>query len=94
MLDPINPVPPVTKKFFFFKKKIKGYINRHFDLLNFFLLNFDFCKLSANYVLKKLEKKGIILRSMESYKMKNKLRVTIGSSKENNKFIKNLDHIL
>ena len=61
---------------------------------NFFLLNFDFCKLSANYVLKKLEKKGIILRSMESYKMKNKLRVTIGSSKENNKFIKNLDHIL
>ncbi len=61
---------------------------------NFFLLDFDFCKVSASYVLKKLEKKGIILRSMQSYKMKNKLRVTIGSSEENKKFLKNMDNIL
>ena len=61
---------------------------------NFFLLNFDFCKLSANYVLKKLEKKGIILRDMKIYNMKNKLRVSIGSSRENALFIKTLNKII
>ena len=56
---------------------------------NFLLLNFDKCKFSANYVLKKLESKGIILRSTEEgYNIKNKLRLTIGSSKENIKFMK------
>ena len=56
---------------------------------NFLLLNFDKCKFSANYVLKKLQLKGIILRSTEGgYNIKNKLRLTIGSSKENIKFIK------
>ncbi len=81
-----------SKKFksFFESKKIIS----NSPGVNFFLLNFDFCKVSANYVLKKLEKKGIILRNMQSYKMKNKLRVTIGSSKENNKFIKSLKEIL
>ena len=61
---------------------------------NFFLLDFDSCKKSANYVAKKLENKGIILRSMESYKMKNKLRMTIGSSIQNKKFIKEIKNIL
>jgi histidinol-phosphate aminotransferase len=55
---------------------------------NFLLLNFDKCKFSANYVFKKLQSKGIILRSMkDGYNIKNKLRLTIGSSKENKKFI-------
>jgi histidinol-phosphate/aromatic aminotransferase/cobyric acid decarboxylase-like protein len=45
-------------------------------------------------VAKKLEKKKIILRSMENYKMKNKLRMTIGSSIENRRFIKEVDNIL
>ena len=61
---------------------------------NFFLLDFDSCKKSANYVAKKLENKGIILRSMESYKMKNKLRMTIGSIVQNKKFIKEIKNIL
>ena len=61
---------------------------------NFFLLNFDFCKQSANYVLKKLEKKGIILRNMKNYNMINKLRVSIGSSKENTQLMNILDEIL
>ena len=61
---------------------------------NFFLLDFDSCKKSANYVAKKLENKGIILRSMESYKMKNKLRMTIGSIAQNKKFIKEIKNIL
>jgi histidinol-phosphate aminotransferase len=55
---------------------------------NFLLLNFDRCKFSANYVFKKLQLKGIILRSMEDgYNIKNKLRLSIGSNKENTKFI-------
>ena len=61
---------------------------------NFFLLDFDSCKKSANYVAKKLENKGIILRSMENYKMKNKLRMTIGSIAQNEKFIKEIKNIL
>ena len=55
---------------------------------NFLLLNFDKCKFSANYVFNKLQSKGIILRSTEDgYNIKNKLRLTIGSKKENMKFI-------
>ena len=61
---------------------------------NFFLLDFDSCKKSAKYVAKKLENKGIILRSMENYKMKNKLRMTIGSVAQNKKFIKEIKNIL
>ena len=61
---------------------------------NFFLLDFDYCERSANYVAKKLEKKGIILRSMRNYNMNNKLRMTIGSSIENRKFIKEMNNIL
>jgi histidinol-phosphate aminotransferase len=55
---------------------------------NFFLLDFDRSKFSAKYVFRRLELKGIILRSTEEgYNIKNKLRLTIGSSKENIKFI-------
>jgi histidinol-phosphate aminotransferase len=51
---------------------------------NFLLLNFDKCKFSANYVFHKLQSRGIILRSTEDgYNIKNKLRLTIGSKKEN-----------
>jgi histidinol-phosphate aminotransferase len=69
-------------------------INTNKISANFFLLDFDNCKRSAKYVAKKLEKKRIILRSMENYKMKNKLRMTIGSSIENRRFIKEVDNIL
>ena len=79
-------------------KKIKKFlenknINTNKISANFFLLDFDNCKRSAKYVSKKLEKKRIILRSMKSYKMKNKLRMTIGSSIENKKFIKEINNI-
>mgnify|MGYP003689078833 FL=1 len=61
---------------------------------NFLLLNFDKCKFSANYVFNKLQLKGIILRSLENgYNIKNKLRLTIGSNKENTKFIKAIKSI-
>jgi len=55
---------------------------------NFLLLNFDKSKFSANYVFKKLKSKGVILRSTEDgYNIKNKLRLTIGSKKENIRLI-------
>ena len=74
--------------------KIKKYLEK-FGILsnevtaNFLMLSFNNCKLSANYVFKKLQSKGIILRSIEEgYNIKNKLRLTIGSNKENMEFIK------
>ena len=58
------------------------------------LLNFNKCKLRANSFYKKLKKKGIILRSTEEgYKIKNMLRLTIGSKEENIKFIKATQNI-
>jgi histidinol-phosphate aminotransferase len=80
-------------------KKIKKFLE-NFNIFsnkvtaNFLLLDFDKCKFSANYVFKKLESKRIILRSTEDgYNIKNKLRLTIGSNKENNKFIKAIKDI-
>ncbi len=62
---------------------------------NFLLLNFDKCKFSANYVFNKLQSKGIILRSTEDgYNIKNKLRLTVGSKKENTRFITTIKAIL
>ena len=44
--------------------------------------------------MKKLKMKGIILRSTEDgYKIKNMLRLTIGSKKENLKFMKAIKSI-
>ena len=61
---------------------------------NFLLLNFDKCIFSANYVFKMLQSKKIILRSTEDgYNIKNKLRLTIGSNKENAKFMKAIKNI-
>ena len=44
---------------------------------NFFLLDFKSCKLTASFVERNLEKSGIILREMNSYGIKNCLRLTI-----------------
>ena len=62
---------------------------------NFLLLNFEKCKYSAKYLYEKLKNKGIILRSTEDgYHIKNKLRLTIGSKKENIKFMSIVKQIL
>ena len=71
----------------------KNNINTNKVSANFLLLNFDKCKISALKFKKKLEEKGIIVRSLEVYGMKNKLRVTIGNSKENNFFLKTVKSI-
>jgi len=74
-----NKVRNVLEKLKIFSNKVTA---------NFLLLNFDKCKFSANYIFNKLQLKGIILRSTEDgYNIKNKLRLTIGSKKENMRFI-------
>jgi len=87
-----------VKHNFFWANKLKKIFN-NFNIFtnevttNFLLLNFNKCEYSANYVQKKLEDKGIILRGMKSYKIKNALRLTIGSSAANNKLIKILNKV-
>ena len=60
---------------------------------NFFLLDFKSCKLSSNFVERTLERSGIILREMNSYGIKNCLRLTIGNAKENILLIKQMKKI-
>ena len=78
--------------------KIKKFLNKlniitNEVTANFLLLNFSKCKYSENYIKKKLENNGIILRSMKIYKINNALRLTIGSSSANNKLIRILNKI-
>ncbi len=60
---------------------------------NFFLLDFKKAKFTADTTLKKLQKYGIILREMNSYGIKNCLRLTIGNTKENQIFLKRMKTI-
>ena len=74
-----NKIKKILEKLHIFSNEVTA---------NFLLLNFDKCKFSANYILNKLQSKGIILRSTEDgYNIKNKLRLTIGNKKENIKFL-------
>tara|TARA_A100001035_G_scaffold248837_1_gene219163 strand:+ start:52 stop:1125 length:1074 start_codon:yes stop_codon:yes gene_type:complete len=68
-------------------------INTNTVTANFLFLSFDKCRFSSEFFKKKLEEKGIIVRSLEVYGIKNKLRVTIGNSKENKFLIKTLKSI-
>ena len=62
---------------------------------NFLLLNFSKSKTKARYLYEKLKLRGIILRQTEEgYKIKNMLRLTIGTKNENLKFIKAVESIL
>ena len=61
---------------------------------NFLLLDFSDCKLKAKQFYEKLKTKGIILRSTEyGYKIKNMLRLTIGSRADCHKFIRAVEGI-
>ncbi len=77
----------------YFAKKIKLYLEKYNIFsnsisANFLLLDFEKCKFTAKYFYEQLKKKGIIVRSTEvGYHIKNKLRLTIGSKKENLTFI-------
>ena len=77
----------------FYAKKIKKFFENYNIFsnpvsANFLLLDFKKSKYTAKYFYEKLKNKGIILRSTEDgYHIKNKLRLTIGSKKENLKLI-------
>ena len=69
-------------------------INSNEVSANFLLLDFAKCKFKAKYFYKKLKSKGIILRSTEDgYKIKNMLRLTIGSKTDCLKFIRAVESI-
>ena len=74
-----------TKLKFFYKKY--GITSNEVSA-NFLLLNFKECKFKAKYFNEKLKNKGIILRSTENgYKIKNMLRLSIGSASDNLRFM-------
>ncbi len=78
---------------FFYARKLKFFLEKYGITsnevsANFLLLNFDKCKYKAKYFNEKLKNKGILLRSTENgYKIKNKLRLSIGSKKDNLRFM-------
>ena len=61
---------------------------------NFLLINFDKLKVNSSKVFKELAKSGILVRKMNIYGIKNSLRITIGNSYENKKFITIIGKIL
>tara|TARA_B100000965_G_scaffold271393_1_gene229589 strand:- start:677 stop:1426 length:750 start_codon:yes stop_codon:yes gene_type:complete len=84
----------------FYANKIKKFLESYHIKsnpisANFLLLSFENCKYSAKYLYEKLKNKGIILRStQDGYHIKNKLRLTIGSKKENIKFMSTVKKVL
>ena len=79
--------------------KLKNFLNK-FNIVsnkisaNFLLLDFTKSKYKAKYFYEKLKMKGIILRSTEEgYKIKNMLRLTIGSRTDCLKFIRAAESI-
>ena len=82
-----------------YAKKLKKFLEK-FNIksnkvsANFLLLDFNKCKFTAKYFYEKLKMKGIILRSTEyGYKIKNMLRLTIGSRTDCLKFISAVESI-
>ena len=84
----------------YFAKRIKIYLEKlnifsNSISANFLLLDFEKCKFTAKYFYEQLKRKGIIVRSTEEgYRIKNKLRLTIGSKSENLAFINAAKKIL
>ena len=71
------------------KKVFSNYnISSNEVVSNFLLLNFNKCKIPAKLFMKKLLNDGIIVRSMEEYKIKNCLRLSVGNSLENKYLLK------
>ena len=81
-----------SKIFYNLFKKLN--IHTNITSVNFLLINFDRIKKNSKQVFFALAKKGILLRQMDVYSIKNSLRVTIGNNKENLKLISELKKIL
>jgi histidinol-phosphate aminotransferase len=80
-----------SKIFYDTFKKLRIHTNK--TNVNFLLINFDKVKKTSKQVFYALAKKGILLRQMDVYSIKNSLRVTIGNNKENLKLISELKKI-
>ena len=78
----------------FFKNFKNLSIETNFSYGNFLLLNFNKIKKNSKNIFLKLARKGVLLRKMDVYKIKNSLRVTIGNNNENKKFIKILKQVI
>ena len=87
----INHVRKWSRKFYDFFKELNIHTNQ--TSVNFLLINFDRVKKTSKQVFFALAKKGILLRQMDVYSIKNSLRVTIGNNKENLKLISELKKI-
>ena len=61
---------------------------------NFLLITFNRVKINSLEMFKKLAKFGVLVRKMDSYGIKNSLRVTIGNTKENKKFLLKIKKIM
>ena len=81
-----------SQKFYELFRELNIHTNR--TSVNFLLINFDKIKKSSKQVFSALAEKGILLRQMDVYSIKNSLRVTIGNDKENLKLISELKKIL
>mgnify|MGYP002045524353 CR=1 FL=1 len=81
-----------NKKMFNEFKKMKIDTNKSFS--NFLLVNFNKVKIKSSRVFKLLAMAGILVRKMDVYGIKNSLRITIGKSEENRKFISKMKRIL
>ena len=88
----IQHVRKWSKKFYEIFKELNIHTNE--TNVNFALINFDRVKKTSKQVFYALAKVGILLRQMDVYSIKNSLRVTVGSSKENLKLIIELKKIL
>ena len=88
----IEHVNKWSKKFYKEFKKLG--ISTNESVGNFLLAKFSKKKISSKKVFNLLAKKGILVRKMDVYKIKDSLRVTIGKSQENAKFLKTIKKIL
>ena len=87
-----------VKHNFYWSHKLKNNLEKYNIFCNtvsanFLLLNFNKCKISANFFDKKLQKHGLILRETKIYGIKNCLRITIGNTFENKFFLKIVNKI-
>ena len=69
-------------------------IETNFSYANFLLVNFNKIRGNSKKIFLKLAKRGILVRKMDVYKIKNSLRITVGNNLENKKFIKTLRNII
>ena len=82
----IKHVNKWTKIFYRNFKKLG--IDTNFSYGNFLLVKFDKIRKNSKKIFLRLAKNGILVRKMDVYKIQNSLRITIGNSLENKKFIK------